>query len=114
MLVAPTSSAIMEPNCRIITPTVYLDEPTIIICTTDGNMDKFAFSNEFFALHLDINLQLTHQMRSTNPPCAAMAAFTLLANCTASSPSYTRTIKENRLRKGGKTTPVDIINNLRM
>ena len=32
----------------------------------------------------------THQRRSTNPPCSAMAAFTLLANCTASSPSCTR------------------------
>lgn len=51
----------------------------------------------------------THQMRSTNPPCAAMAAFTRLANCTASSPSYTCTAKTEQAKK--KWTEVDRINN---
>ena len=55
---------------------------------------------------------MTDHVRSTNPPWAAMAAFTLLANCTASSPSYIRTWKKEKKTGWEQTVPVSKLNSL--
>lgn len=64
---------------------------------THANCHCKSVKMDYFILP-KMNMTFTHQRRSTNPPWAAMAAFTLLANCTASSPFYKGTIKRKKVQ----------------